>query len=295
MTIRTRFIYSKRGGACFVPHIALAQLFSRSAVRAGFKLTMTQGFSPRAKISFGPELPAGVVALNEPVDMYFDDDNSHENLSSEILEIMNSSLPEGFNISHVIFPDDNSPAIGKLCTHAEYLIRLSHGGKSYAEIISHENWLDDSKSYAKIIAHEDWPDSDKPYANIIAHEDWSDDGKSYANIIAHEDWSDSDKPYANIIAHEDCPDSDKPYANIIAHEDWLDDGISYAKNFFGDNIIAHEKSEDWLRFIIRAPAQNPIGGFVKFLVSQNVIAGWHEINIVRASIGQFNGEKIVIE
>ena len=247
MTIRTRFIYSKRGGACFVPHIALAQLFSRSAVRAGFKLTMTQGFSPRAKISFGPELPAGVVALNEPVDMYFDDDNSHENLSSEILEIMNSSLPEGFNISHVIFPDDNSPAIGKLCTHAEYLIRLSYGGKSYAEIISHGNWLDDSKSYAKIIAHEDWPD----------------DGKSDAKIIAH--------------------------------EDWFDDGISYAKNFFGDNIIAHEKSEDWLRFIIRAPAQNPIGGFVKFLVSQNVIAGWHEINIVRASIGQFNGEKIVIE
>ena len=71
--MRARLIYSKRGGACFVPHIALAQIFSRSALRSGLRLIMTQGFSPRAKISFAPELPAGVVALNEPVDMYFDD------------------------------------------------------------------------------------------------------------------------------------------------------------------------------------------------------------------------------
>lgn len=265
--MRARFIYSKRGGACFVPHIALAQLFSRAAVRAGLKLAMTQGFSPRAKISFGPELPAGVVALNEPVDMYFVDDslqgtrnperarensqetrnpdnsqgnsqgtcklegsqaisqetcdlgdlreNSHDicrhkssqatsqetfnpESSRATLEVMNNSLPEGFNISQVIFPDDNSPSIGKLCTHAEYLARTSFK---------------------------------------------------------------------------------------------LND---YAQKFFGDNIILHEECDDWLRFIIKAPAQNPIGGFVKFLISENAINGWHEINLVRAAIGQFNGEKVYL-
>mgnify|MGYP002624212612 CR=1 FL=1 len=194
MTIRTRFIYSKRGGACFVPHIALAQLFSRSAVRAGLKLAMTQGFSPRAKISFGPELPAGVVALNEPVDMYFDD----EGLSTNIQTLMNSSLPEGFKISRVIFPDDNSPAIGKLCTHAEYLARI---GLNLSE---------------------------------------------------------------------------------------------YAREFFGTEIIFHEEIDNWLRFIILAPAQHPIGGFVKFLINQKVINGWHEINIVRSNIGQFDGEKVYL-
>ena len=56
--MRARLIYSKRGGACFVPHIALAQIFSRSALRSGLKLIMTQGFSPRTKISFASELPA---------------------------------------------------------------------------------------------------------------------------------------------------------------------------------------------------------------------------------------------
>ena len=99
--MRVRFIYSKRNGACFVPHIALAQMFSRSASRAGLKLTMTQGFSPRAKISFAPELPAGVVALNEPVDMFFEFDKFNKSIPENIVDLMNDSLPEGFNISRV--------------------------------------------------------------------------------------------------------------------------------------------------------------------------------------------------
>ncbi|MBQ3396070.1 MAG: DUF2344 domain-containing protein, partial [Synergistaceae bacterium] len=120
--MRARLIYSKRGGACFVPHIALAQIFSRSAMRSGLRLIMTQGFSPRAKISFAPELPAGVVALNEPVDMYFDDD-----VHDDIALLMNESLPEGFHVSRVLFPDDNSPSLGKMCKYAEYLIRTTTG------------------------------------------------------------------------------------------------------------------------------------------------------------------------
>ena len=189
--MRTRLIYSKRGGACFVPHIALAQMFSRSASRAGLTLIMTQGFSPRAKISFGPELPAGVVALNEPVDMFFN--STPENL----ITLMNNSLPEGFNISRVIFPDDDSPSLGKLCKHAEYLLRNVNGL----------------------------------------------------------------------------------------------DLTEYAKNFYGDSILKANHLDEWLRLIIKDPAQNPIGGFIKSMVSENIIAGWQDMNIVRVSIGSYNPEK----
>lgn len=118
---RIRLIYSKRGGACFVPHIALAQMFSRSAARAGLTPAMTQGFSPRAKISFAPELPAGVVALNEPVDMYSQD------APADIIARMNDALPEGFTISRAIFPPEDSPNLGKLCKAAEYLLRTTNG------------------------------------------------------------------------------------------------------------------------------------------------------------------------
>ncbi len=189
--MRTRFIYSKRSGACFVPHIALAQMFSRSASRAGLKSIMTQGFSQRAKISFAPELPAGVVALNEPVDMFF------ETVPENIIDLMNNSLPEGFNISRAIFPDENSPALGKLCKHAEYLIRNTDNIK-------------------------------------------------------------------------------------------LND---YAQNFFGDSILKTENINEWLKFILKDPAQNPIGSFVKFMINEKIILGWHEMNIVRISIGLYDDRK----
>ena len=190
--MRTRFIYSKRGGACFVPHIALAQMFSRSASRAGMKLIMTQGFSQRAKISFAPELPAGVVALNEPVDMFFEYIDE-----KNIIDLMNNSLPEGFNISRAIFPDENSPALGKLCKHAEYLIRNTN--------------------------------------------------------------------------------------NIKLNE--------YLQKFFDASILKLENINEWLKFILKDPAQNPIGGFVKFMIKEKIILGWHEMNIVRTSIGFYDDRK----
>ena len=188
--MRTRFIYSKRNSACFTPHIALAQMFSRTATRAGLKLIMTQGFSPRAKISFAPELPAGVVALNEPVDMFFEDCNKEN-----ILPVMNAAIPEGFFISRVTFPAEDSPALGKICTHAEYLIRCLSGF----------NQLEDA-----------------------------------------------------------------------------------AKNFFQKDLLSSSFLDNWLKILIKSPAQNPIGGFVRNLIQENFIAGWHEINIVRTKIGDQN-------
>ena len=130
---RTRLIYSKRGGACFVPHIALAQIFSRSVLRAGLELVMTQGFSPRAKISFAPELPAGVVALNEPVDMFF------PFVPENFIEVMNNSLPEGFNISRAFIVPDDAPSLGKMCKAAQYFIKSAINIESHIQNFYGEN------------------------------------------------------------------------------------------------------------------------------------------------------------
>ena len=186
---RARLIYSKRGGACFVPHIALAQIFARSASRAGLKLDMTQGFSPRPHLSFAPELPAGVVALNEPLDIYFAQEYS------DIINTMNDALPEGFTLSQVLAVPENSPSLGKSCTHAEYLLRT---GFDLAEL---------------------------------------------------------------------------------------------AKNFYADALLLSEHCDDWLRVIIAQPAQNPIGGFVKSLIRDELLQGWQQINIVRAAVGSFDTQE----
>ena len=243
-------MYSKRGGACFVPHIALAQIFARSALRAGFRLEMTHGFSPRARRSFAPELPAGVVALNEVVDMYFSYNiaetisppknadgvnvsltgdfsgtgyhdkiaygvasltggfsgtGCHDKIADAVddfspdvfVNAMNAALPEGFRISRVLFPAEDSPSLGKSCKHAEYLIRHTHGS----------------------------------------------------------------------------------------------DLLDTAKCFYGSALLKAEHLDNWIRLIIHQPAQFPIGGFVKHMIAQNIITGWHQVNIVRVSIGIYHQQK----
>ena len=189
--MRVRLVYSKRGGACFVPHIALAQIFARSALRAGFLPEMTQGFSPRARLSFGPELPAGVVALNEPADMFL---AGRPDFSAEA---MNTALPEGFRISQVLFPAEDSPSLGKACKFAEYLIR-----------------------------------------------------------------------------------------NTLSL-----DILDTAKNFYGSAVLKAEYIDGWIRLILHEPAQNPIGGLIKHMIAQNLITGWHQVNIVRANIGLYDTQK----
>ena len=199
--MRAILIYSKRGGACFVPHVALSAIFSRSALRANLKLTMTQGFSPRAKISFAPELPAGVVALNEPVEIYFDD---AQVLPENLQEIFNAALPAGFAINRIYFPDTNL-SLGKLCYQAVYLIRSSR------------------------------------------------------------------------ISPEDLQ--------------------RLLLEFYADEILRLEieNENDWLNLLIKNPAKNGIGLFVKKLISENLIQGWQDMNIVRESIGNFHGKFFVNE
>ena len=116
MITRVRLIYEKRGGACFVPHIALATLFTRAANRAGIELRSTEGFSPHAKMSFGPELPAGVVALCEPVDVWV------RELQENLLSVWNAQMPDGFRIKRCVLLPADAPVLGKNCKAAHYLI-----------------------------------------------------------------------------------------------------------------------------------------------------------------------------
>ena len=168
-----------------MPHIALAQIFSRTASRAGLKLIMTQGFSPRAKISFAPELPAGVVALAEVVEMFF------ESNCGNLIEKMNENLPEGFNISRIIETPEDAPSLGKFCTHAEYFVRIKKD-------------------------------------------------------------------------------------------------LDIQERFNNPAIIKSKFVDDWFNFIIKDPAQNPIGSFIKPMIKENFISGWQDVNIVRAAVGVYD-------
>jgi hypothetical protein len=124
---RVRLFYEKRGGACFVPHIALASLFTRAANRAGIRLQMTEGFSPHAKMSFGPELPAGVAALSEPLDIWLEEGSRGGDDAPRLAEKWNGQMPEGFRVVKCLFPPEGAAALGKDCKAALYWV---WGGKA---------------------------------------------------------------------------------------------------------------------------------------------------------------------
>ena len=112
MSVRVRLFYEKRGGACFVPHIALAPLFTRTTWRAGLVPVMTQGFSPHAKMSFGPELPAGVVALMEPVDIHL------ESVPDDLIARWNAAVPGGFRALSFLTIREGAPSLVRDCRAA---------------------------------------------------------------------------------------------------------------------------------------------------------------------------------
>ncbi len=88
---RIRVAFSKRDFFCFVRHVELPQLFGRIVRRAGLTMELTQGMSPHPRITLGPALPVGVVALRELAELWIVDPPSAENL----LDRLNAAAPSG--------------------------------------------------------------------------------------------------------------------------------------------------------------------------------------------------------
>jgi hypothetical protein len=154
MTARIRLIYEKRGGACFVPHVALATVFARAARRAGIELSSTDGFSPHSKMSFGPELPAGVVALHEPVDLWVKADvekGMECEKASEWMSLLNAQMPEGFRVKRLIFLPEGAGVLGKDCKAAHYWIR-ARNEPPVSELLDHlKNHFGEDVLFADIL------------------------------------------------------------------------------------------------------------------------------------------------
>ncbi len=130
--IRVRMTFSKRGRACFIPHIAIPPLLTRSGTRAGLEFELTKGFSPRPRISLGPELSVGVPALSEPFDVWltgYEDGVPHR---------WNQCLPPGFSITGAAVIDappgtEEARSIGRRKLAASSLLALRDGGSSTLE------------------------------------------------------------------------------------------------------------------------------------------------------------------
>jgi len=148
--LRVRLTYAKRGRACFIPHIAIPSVFSRSGNRAGISFQLSEGFSPRPRISLGPELPVGVPALSEPLEVRL------LSFSADDLLRWDRALPPGFFFAGacVVIGEPGSTeakSLNKWCEASSCILALRENPVGASPL---EPFLREMKDQGEILAFE---------------------------------------------------------------------------------------------------------------------------------------------
>ena len=115
MAVRVRFFFAKRGRSAFFPHVELPPIFVRSARRAGLEFEYSEGCVPHPRLSLGPTLPLGIVALEEPAEGWF------SSFPADAAALWGSKFPPGLEMIEA-FPVEGPP-LAAVCPRAHYLLR----------------------------------------------------------------------------------------------------------------------------------------------------------------------------
>jgi len=118
--LRYRISYSKEGPARYMSHLDLVRAFERGLRRAGLPVSLSQGFNPHSRLSFGFPLPVGVAGLEEYVDIELEQEVSPEGVVSSL----NQVLPQGIKTGGCRLLEDKSPALMAEVERAHYLVRI---------------------------------------------------------------------------------------------------------------------------------------------------------------------------
>jgi radical SAM superfamily enzyme YgiQ (UPF0313 family) len=97
-TYRIVFSFSKQGRAVFLPHLALIEVFSMAALRAGIPVLYTAGFNPLPRLDFAAPLSIGVSACGEIASV----DTEERFLGGDFRRLLNKSLPEGVAVTDAL-------------------------------------------------------------------------------------------------------------------------------------------------------------------------------------------------
>ena len=92
---QARLRYAKLGKVRFTSHRDMARIWERSVRRLQLPIAYSEGFSPRAKLSFGLALPTVFESQAEYVDLTFDEPVVVDTLPEMLTEV----LPEGITVT----------------------------------------------------------------------------------------------------------------------------------------------------------------------------------------------------
>jgi radical SAM-linked protein len=125
--LRSHFI--KVGGARFLGHLEMVDVFVRAARRAGIPMQFSEGFHPLPRISFTNPLPVGMESLAEFMDLEL----VHAVKAKEFQERMNKELPDGLRIIRAAEMTVKGRSLPTMFTADCFLISLEGLDKGYTE------------------------------------------------------------------------------------------------------------------------------------------------------------------
>ena len=120
--------YSKQGRARYFGHLELVNIFLRALKRAGIPVKFSEGFHPKAKVSFDNPLPVGIESLQE----HFVVTVPVEVRPQTVKDGLNAHLPDGIDITHCELASNKNTATAP--EFIQYRVALSEDGFDQAKL-----------------------------------------------------------------------------------------------------------------------------------------------------------------
>ncbi|EYE88470.1 hypothetical protein Q428_07760 [Fervidicella metallireducens AeB] len=117
--------FTKLKAARFISHLDTMRTLHRAFRRADIPISYSKGFNPHASISIAAPLSLGVGSKAEYADIEINDYQNTKNIK----EGLNSSLPEGIEITDVVIINERMPASMAVVEAASYNVILNHCAK----------------------------------------------------------------------------------------------------------------------------------------------------------------------
>jgi radical SAM-linked protein len=123
MKLRVRF--SKLGKVRFTSHRDVARVWERAIRRVGLPVAYSQGFSPRARVSFGLALSTGAESVAEYLDVDLDETRLTGELDIEATaQHLGAALPDGFAVMTAAVVAPGTVSLQQVVTSCSWVIDL---------------------------------------------------------------------------------------------------------------------------------------------------------------------------
>lgn len=117
---RLRLTYRKAGRLRYLSHLEVMRACERAVRRADLPYVVTQGFTPRMKVAFGPALPVGAAGMAESYDLWLRDFVR----PAEVLERLRAVSPEDLAPEAAVYVAERERSLSAALTLADYTVEV---------------------------------------------------------------------------------------------------------------------------------------------------------------------------